>query len=373
VITCSSFLWGLCAYAESISSAFVGKKNQAYSLSVQHQQQPSCSWLTSPHHILTSPHLTSPHLTSPPPPSSPPFSMELREQVTVQILLSLCRLLMVIVMVTTVSFSMHSTSPQFDNQTSHYTPINLFSPSGIYKILPIATYANIFHHSIPGLSMPVGDKTKLSLIFRAVFIVMAVGYGLIGMTVAAYFGENIQGSSNLNWHDYRAGTGTCTENCDDDNDNDKVWDGRSWWVNVIVWFVVLFPALDVASAFPLNGITLGNCLMGKYYGEDIRKHEGDRRKVTVFRILAAVPPIIGATAVRQLDTITEYTGLTGYIICFVFPGLLHINSEKECKRRGVEERTIYGGFLTRTKGMPIAVAVFGGFLLVYTLANLFGE
>jgi len=173
---------------------------------------------------------------------------------------------MIAVMVGTVCGSMYSDTPQFDTQTSYYTPISYVDFGGVYKILPIAVYANIFHHSIPGLSMPVADKDKLNVIFRCVFIVMAVGYGLIGVFVAMYFGDNIEGSSNLNWHDYIAGQGTCTANCDS-VDNDKVWEGRKLWVNLIVWFVVLFPALDVASAFPLNGITLGNCLMGKYYGK----------------------------------------------------------------------------------------------------------
>ena len=76
-------------------------------------------------------------------------------------------------------------------------------------------------------------------------------------------------------------------------------------------FVVLFPALDVASAFPLNGITLGNNLMSSWHGENTRIAEGDRRKVTAFRIIAAVPPIVGACFVRELSKITDYTGMLG--------------------------------------------------------------
>lgn len=61
---------------------------------------------------------------------------------------------------------------------------------------------------------------------------------------------------------------------------------------------MLFPAIDVVSAFPLNGITLGNnihtavCMGTKYM---------NNRKVQIlFRLIAAIPPIIGATLVRDL-------------------------------------------------------------------------
>jgi hypothetical protein len=35
----------------------------------------------------------------------------------------------------------------------------------------------------------------------------------------------------------------------------------SAWALIISYIVVLFPPLDVISAFPLNGLTLGNNLM----------------------------------------------------------------------------------------------------------------
>jgi len=47
-------------------------------------------------------------------------------------------------------------------------------------MLPIAVFANIYHHSIPGLSEPVKDKTKLKYIFGVVFVFGAVAYSSIG-------------------------------------------------------------------------------------------------------------------------------------------------------------------------------------------------
>jgi len=86
--------------------------------------------------------------------------------------------------------------------------------------------------------------------------------------------------------------------------------------------------------------------------------------------MAAVPPIIGASFVRQLDTITEYTGLTGFIIVFVFPGLLHVSSLRACKKKGVVTETGYSTRFTRAGWVSHAVIALGVVLCVFVLANL---
>ena len=50
-----------------------------------------------------------------------------------------------------------------------------------------------------------------------------------------------------------------------------------WYCDFVSYFVVLFPALDVASAFPLNGITLGNNLMSAVYGDQMAHIEKNKR------------------------------------------------------------------------------------------------
>lgn len=85
-----------------------------------------------------------------------------------------------------------------------------------------------------------------------------------------------------------------------------------YYAQVISKFVILFPALDVASAYPLNAFTLGNNLMSSFYGTDeVEIHERSRIKVSIFRLLAAIPPFLGAYIVSDLGHITSFTGLTG--------------------------------------------------------------
>lgn len=45
------------------------------------------------------------------------------------------------------------------------------------------------------------------------------------------------------------------------------------WARAVSLYVLCFPAADVVSAFPLNAITLGNNMMGSYYGGRIHQVE----------------------------------------------------------------------------------------------------
>ena len=289
--------------------------------------------------------------------------MELKEQVSVQIALSMCRVLMVLCMVFSVVSSMDSTTEQFDSQTCAKGS-DLFNVSGVYKILPIAVYANIFHHSIPGLSAPVKDKSKLGGIFGATFVFAALAYSSIAITVSWYFGSGIDQSANLNWQQYHAGSGVLNSSGD--------WINRSALSATISYYIVCFPATDVISAFPLNGITLGNSLMGRWFGARIREHENDVSTIRYFRLLGCVPPLVGACFVRELGTITDYTGITGFAIAFIFPAWLHERSRAECRRLNLRQDTYYSGYASG-ETFARAVGGFGVFLVLFVLGSLLYE
>jgi len=298
--------------------------------------------------------------------------MELKEQISVQIFLSMSRVGMVFFMVGSIVGSFNSSSPQFGYQSSSSGSSKLFNINKIYKIIPIAVFANIFHHSIPGLSSPVKDKKKLGIIFASTFTFAIFAYSTIGILVAWYFGDAIKTSSNLNWTNYHAGTGHIDPDCNADNDNDCAWVNRAWWVNIIAYFVICFPATDVISAFPLNGITLGNSLMGKYYGSRIREYEKKINVIRIWRLVGSVPPIFGAFFVRELGTITDYTGITGFAIAFVFPALLQIYSKREAKRLGLMTTTYYSGWMSGDYP-TMFVGFVGVFLIVYVFGSLIYE
>ena len=119
-----------------------------------------------------------------------------------------------------------------------------------------------------------------------------MGYTLLACTVSLYFGENTKISSNLNWEYYWGVIGANRE--------------IPLYARCVSSFVVLLPAFDVASAFPLNAITLGNSLMSWYLGSRVHTLGTSeyRRSLAFFRLAAAVPPVMAAFCVSSLGVIT---------------------------------------------------------------------
>ena len=112
----------------------------------------------------------------------------------------------------------------------------------------------------------VADKTKLGGIFQSTIVFSTVAYTFIGLVLASTFGNTVEQSSNLNWKGFTGGTGHV------DDVTGKVV-GVAWWAKCISLYVLLFPALDVLSAFPLNAMTLGNNMVGALYGRKIHEVE----------------------------------------------------------------------------------------------------
>ena len=282
--------------------------------------------------------------------------MELSEQIYIQVTLTIFRGVMLGVMLFSIGYAYFSCGEEFGSMSNlsckaDYVADAAAEPNTLvavhfdklYLFLPIAAYAYIFHHSVPGLSEPVEDKKSLNTLFVVALLIAFVGYAILGVCVSAYFGDKVQSSSNLDWQNFR---GT------------RTMDGSApWYASIVACFVVLFPALDVASAYPLNSFTLGNNLMSAFYGEDMHLHEKSRFKTSVFRLLAAVPPFLGACVVSELGSITSFTGLTGFAIAFIVPALLAYYSAIRMRELGLPVDTIHSSSLTNKTtqcGMTVA-------------------
>ena len=275
---------------------------------------------------------------------------ELTEQKNVQIALAWCRVVMVVFMVITVIVAFSSDDEPFgDNTKNHDYSSNMIKIEGLHLILPVAVYANAFHHSLPTLSEPVADKTKLVPIFSTTLACCFISYAIIGTVLAIYFGSEISSSANTNWHTYgniHGGFGPSL-------------------ARLVAIYIIIFPALDVASAFPLNAVTLGNSFVSALYGTTAPP----RYVIVSFRLAAAIPPIIGASVVSDLGKITDYTGVSGMAICFIFPALLGLYSEKYFYDRRLPCKTLYSSAFTN-RYVAIILFIMSTALLTYSLSSL---
>lgn len=288
--------------------------------------------------------------------------MEFSEQVYIQVSLSIFRVVMVAAMILSIIVAYGRDDNEFQ-LTGDYQSEQVISEafrmdwSKLYLMTPIAAYAFIFHHSVPALSEPITDKSTLNSLFRTTLIISVSFYIALGAVISGYFGQHTLASSNLNWKNYLAQNPSAA---------------ASAFGGVIRVFVLLFPAVDVASAFPLNAFTLGNNIMTAYYGKDIHQHVGTRWKTSLFRLLAAIPPIFGAFFVQDLGTITSWTGLTGFAIVFIFPPLLSYYSKQKLESLSIPSNTRHTSVWTSIYfqgllvGSGVILTVYVGIILITT-------
>jgi hypothetical protein len=276
--------------------------------------------------------------------------LDLKEQVTVQMILSAGRVMMVFCMVGTIGVSYLWGSREDFGAAATYDRGELFAfhESGLQHLLPIAVFANIFHYAIPALAEPVADKRTLAYIFMTTLIFCFIAYSAIAISVSLYFGDLTQTSSNLNWADY--------------GNNSS---GVAFFIKrLISMYVMMFPALDVASAFPLNAITIGNNLFSAVYGKQVHSMEDSRRHKITFRLLAAFPPLIMAAFESNLGKITDYTGMTGFVLAFIFPPMLAYYSHTTLADVGMPVVTIYSTTFASPRYGAL-IFLFGAWLMVY--------
>ena len=227
----------------------------------------------------------------------------------------------------------------------------LFNLAGLPAILPVSIYAFIFHHSTPVISQVVADKTQIPRAFGIAFGITASFYALLGVTLASWFGSAINPQCNLNWKDY---VGCVAPHADG---SPVTREDQPGWARALSFIVLVFPALDVLSAFPLSAITLGNNLRSAINPKLLEAEVAagipkpqpgplrsvarlllrlmppsrrQRMRIITFRLLAAVPPLfvsaISTYAGMNLGQIFRVIGSLGILIALTIPSLLRIQS-----------------------------------------------
>ena len=208
------------------------------------------------------------------------------------------------------------TPPQPSGQPPYYGDTRAVVLSGLGVVLPIAMSSQLFHHAIPNLSFPLRPQAKVPHVFSAVLCTTFSLYAALGICVSLFFGSSVQSNCTLSWHSW-----TGNESID--------LNSRSGFASFVAYLIVLFPPIDVLSAFPLNGITLANNIMAAFVTPE---QATQRRYILPFRLLASLLPVVGAAIVKDLSTILHYTGCIGILIGFIFPAALQYQSLKRMQQ-----------------------------------------
>jgi hypothetical protein len=190
------------------------------------------------------------------------------------------------------------------------------------------------------------------------------------MTAASYFGAETRSSINLNFAHFFFGVDPTTT-------SPKIM----FFLRTASSIVVLFPALDTISVFPLIANTLGNNLYAAAGGSSIKMLarrmveyrawlngnfssgycsderynalsidekkkalETASKVASIFwRLVAALPPLLGSLVATDLSFSLLLAGAAGIHVAFFAPSLLQLHSS-----RLSEGSTIYSGWYSGT-------------------------
>jgi len=351
---------------------------------------------------------------------------ELDDQIFLQALMALFRFVAILIMIigacTSLFFGSHLNNgeessitgidgttldeqdgpPYFAQDETKMDKINYtYCFSGFGVAFSTALFSQLFQHSVPGLIRPLrhreSEERKVPFIFMAVLTTTCLFYLLLGTTTASYFGTETNPSVNLNFKNFAFGL---------DLDNEPLY------VKLICRLasniVVLFPALDTLSVFPLIAITLGNNLLAasgepflkwiandflpkwirlKIYvlgytdsSEVLSSPDGKKKLMcqasrvgTMFwRLVASLPPLLASIWARDLSFSFQLAGVAGLYVAFVVPCLLQLKSsshgEYHFKNNG-SNHTRYSGWYSKSY-LTYPVLLFAAFALGVVLIQI---
>ena len=252
-----------------------------------------------------------------------------------------------------------------------------FAFSGFGVMFSTALFSQLFQHSVPGLIRPLPEyqKRKVPQVFMKALATTMTLYLVLGISAACYFGSSTRSSVNLNFTNFSYGI-----------DLQEAPEWQVWLVKVLSNVVVLFPAADTLSVFPLIANTLGNnlstsspgmtkrirtLLKGRgWAGEELKTHTA-KVNMIIWRLIASVPPILASVYAKDLAFSLQLAGLAGLYVAFICPALLQRASSNAIKRNFGETEvwTIYSGWQSKRE-VEIVVLVFSLFAFVVVMSQI---
>ena len=169
------------------------------------------------------------------------------EQKWMQICMMVFRLVAFSIMIITAAAAL-ATNSQLEEEGENEADPATAEFSNFGRIFFIVVMASLFENTIPTTNSFVKNKGKhLPRILVMCCFTFCILYILLGMILSFGVGD-LEEMATLNWRDYSAGT-----------------DDRPWWTYLISSLVVLLPAVDVSSAFPIVAGNLADNIMNYAY------------------------------------------------------------------------------------------------------------
>lgn len=199
--------------------------------------------------------------------------------------------------------------------------VPFFTIGGLPRILGVALYAFMCHHSLPSIVQPIRNKSRMFRMFFGDFVVIYIAYFLLCWSaVFAFYGQS---------------SDTCPNHPGEACQLQPLYtlNFSSYKIQAIASFLALFPCFTLTSNFPMICITLRNNIAELAFPGDTKRQA---KWKPVLALSASVPPMIIACFTQQVDFLVSITGsFAGVGIQYVLPALFVYFGRKKAEALGL--------------------------------------
>lgn len=181
---------------------------------------------------------------------------KVHEHKWMQAILSLFRFIVFFIMLVTSIYANASNTSLESSQSTNANPVKA-ELSNFSSIFFIIVFASLFENLIPTTTSFVKEKAKN---LPKVINLSCISFNLLYITIGMVLSFSIEKPAemvSLNWRHYSAGYNS---------------DERPAWTYLVAYIVILLPAMDIASSFPIVSGNFADNVMCTIYGHQ-RAHE----------------------------------------------------------------------------------------------------
>lgn len=185
----------------------------------------------------------------------------------------------------------------------------VFEFKGMPMLFGTCVYSFMCHHSLPGLVSPIKGKSSLGTYLALDYIVIIVFYLLLAFTGAFAF-ANLSELYTLNFVP---------------TDNENII------LEIIEYFLALFPVFTLSTSFPIIAITLRDNIQSLFLDmSHVNSYNIVLRRI-LFPVVAVVPPILLTLFLEDITVLVGFTGsYAGTCIQYLIPTFLVLTARKYC-------------------------------------------
>ncbi|CAH3996822.1 unnamed protein product [Pieris brassicae] len=185
-----------------------------------------------------------------------------------------------------------------------------FDITGMPTLFGACVYSFMCHHSLPGLISPIRGKSHLGLHLSLDYMLISIFYLLLAFTGAFAF-ANLNDLYTLNFVP---------------TDNENVF------LEIVEYFLALFPVFTLSTSFPIIAITLRNNLQSLFLDTSRLESYNFVVRKLIFPIVAVVPPLLVTYYFPEdISGLIELSGpYAGIWIQYLIPTFLVRSARRHC-------------------------------------------